>query len=87
MATPGTAAPGVHGALMPFPSHVPTRLADGFGLKELAYPAMLEFTPKKWVPRFPLGNSAVVQLPLNRWRPLRHILYCSKNCSFLINLQ
>ena len=42
-------------------SHVPTGLADGFGLREPALLAAIaaRFTPGSWVPRFPSsGNSA-----------------------------
>jgi hypothetical protein len=36
----------------------PTRLADGFGLKEITLPATGRIHPEKWVPRSPNGDSA-----------------------------
>ena len=42
---------------------VPTRLADGFGLKELPYPGIgQEFTPIGVGPPFPLREFGLVQL-------------------------
>jgi hypothetical protein len=36
----------------------PTRLADGFGLKEITLPATGRIHPARWVPRSPNGDSA-----------------------------